>query len=66
MFYSESLKHFPPLDSPVETPRGKGYIDKIDIFNNSIILRFNDDEYENYSLTEINKFLAKTEMIQKE
>jgi cell fate regulator YaaT (PSP1 superfamily) len=57
LFYSESLQNFPPLDSAVETPRGRGYIDKIDIFNNSIVLRFNEDEYENYSLEEVNAMM---------
>jgi cell fate regulator YaaT (PSP1 superfamily) len=57
LFYAESLQNFPPLDSAIETPRGKGYIDKIDIFNNSVLLRFNDDEFENYSIEEINSLM---------
>lgn len=61
LFYTESLKRFPPLDTKVETPRGTGYIDKIDIFNNIIFLKFNDDEYENFSIDEINEFLNKAE-----
>ena len=66
LFYSESLKRFPPLDSPVETPRGTGYIDKIDIFNNSILIRFNEDEYENYTVEEIDKLNNNREKIQKD
>jgi cell fate regulator YaaT (PSP1 superfamily) len=57
-FYTDSLKKFPALDSVIETERGKGYVDKIDIFNDNVLLRFNDDESEYFSLSEINKFLT--------
>jgi cell fate regulator YaaT (PSP1 superfamily) len=57
-FYTDSLKKFPALDSVIETDRGKGYVDKIDIFNDNVLLRFNDDDYEYFSLSEINKFLT--------
>ena len=57
-FYSDSLKKFPALDSVIETSRGQGYVDKIDIFNDNVLLRFNDDEYEYFSLSEINKLLT--------
>lgn len=57
-FYADSLKKFPALDSVIETDRGKGYVDKIDIFNDNVLLRFNDDEYEYFSLSEINKLLT--------
>jgi cell fate regulator YaaT (PSP1 superfamily) len=56
-FYTDSLKKFPPLDSAVKTHRGTGYVDKIDIFNDTVLVRFNDDEYEDFPLAEINKFL---------
>jgi cell fate regulator YaaT (PSP1 superfamily) len=65
LFYSESLKNFPPLDTRIETPRGTGYIDKIDIFNNSVLLKFSEDEYENYSIEEINTMMKNVENIQK-
>jgi cell fate regulator YaaT (PSP1 superfamily) len=57
-FYADSLKKFPALDSVIETDRGPGYVDKIDIFNDNVLLRFNDDDYEYFSLSEINKFLS--------
>jgi cell fate regulator YaaT (PSP1 superfamily) len=56
-FYSSSLKRFPPLDAPVETERGLGFVDKVDIFNESVLLKFNDDEYEKYTLSEIKGFI---------
>jgi cell fate regulator YaaT (PSP1 superfamily) len=57
-FYTDSLKKFPPLDSAIETHRGIGYVDKIDIFNDNVLVRFNEEEYEYFSLTEISKFLS--------
>jgi cell fate regulator YaaT (PSP1 superfamily) len=63
-FYSSSLKRFPPLDSPVKMDRGVGYVDKVDIFNDKVYLRFEGEEFEEYSLNEINRFLKKTESIQ--
>ncbi|TFH02550.1 MAG: hypothetical protein E4H13_01695 [Calditrichales bacterium] len=56
-FYSSSLKNFPPLDSPVEMERGVGYVEKVDIFNDIVYLRFEGDEYEEYPLIEVNKHL---------
>jgi len=56
-FYISSLKRFPPLDSAVKTDRGIGYVEKVDIFNDSVYLRFDGDEYEEYSLKQINRFM---------
>jgi len=55
-FYSDSLKKFPPLDSAISTDRGIGYVDKVDIFNDEVLLRFESEEYEQYKLSDINKF----------
>jgi cell fate regulator YaaT (PSP1 superfamily) len=59
-FYSSSLKRFPPLDSPVKMKRGIGYVDKVDIFNDKVFLRFDGDEYEEFTLNEIKKRLKST------
>lgn len=56
-FYSSSLKKFPALDSVVKTARGVGYVDKIDIFNDDVLLRFDGDEYEKYPLEQVNRWL---------
>lgn len=56
-FYNSSLKRFPPLDSPVKMNRGVGYVDKVDIFNDKVYLRFDGDEYEEFPLSEIQKRL---------
>jgi cell fate regulator YaaT (PSP1 superfamily) len=59
-FYLNSLKRFPSLDSPVTTDRGTGFVDKIDIFNDLVLLRFDGDEYEKYTLSEINDIIQST------
>ncbi len=56
-FYSSSLKRFPALDSPVKMDRGVGYVDKVDIFNDKVYLRFEGEEFEEFSLNEVNKHL---------
>jgi cell fate regulator YaaT (PSP1 superfamily) len=60
-FYSASLERFPPLDMEIETERGIGIVDKVDIFNENVILRFNDEDYEQYTLKEINNYLPSSE-----
>jgi len=59
-FYSNCLKKFPALDTAIETDRGIGYVDRVDIFNDSILLRFEDDEYEQFSLTDVNALIQLT------
>jgi len=38
--YLDALKRFPPLNSTVITPRGEGHIEKLDIYRDSIYLRY--------------------------
>lgn len=59
-FYSDCLKKFPALDTAVETDRGIGYVDRIDIFNDFVLLRFEEDEFEQFSLTDINALIQLT------
>lgn len=56
-FYNSSLKRFPALDSPVKMKRGVGYVDKVDIFNDKVYLRFDGEEFEEFSLNEVNEHL---------
>jgi cell fate regulator YaaT (PSP1 superfamily) len=62
-FYSSSLKRFPALDAPIQMDRGLGYVDKVDIFNDRVYLRFDGEEYEEYSLTEVNKNIKSPEPV---
>lgn len=59
-FYAICLKKFPALDTAIETDRGIGYVDRVDIFNDSILLRFEDDEFEQFSLTDVNSLIQLT------
>ena len=54
-FYSASLKKFPALESAIQTDRGVGYVDKVDIFNEEVLVRFEGDEYEQYKLNDLKK-----------
>jgi len=56
-FYHSSLKRFPALDSPVKMDRGVGYVDKVDIFNDKVYLKFEGEEFEEFTLNEVNKHL---------
>jgi len=56
-FYNSSLKKFPALESPVKMERGVGYVDKVDIFNDKVYLRFEGEEFEEFSLSEVNEHL---------
>jgi len=59
-FYTHCLQKFPPMDSRIETDRGVGYVDRVDIFNDSIILRFDEDDFETFTLSEIRALLQLT------
>jgi cell fate regulator YaaT (PSP1 superfamily) len=55
-FYQESLKKYPPLDAMIKTDRGIVIVDKIDIFNEAVYLRYRDEEtIESVSLKEVQK-----------
>jgi cell fate regulator YaaT (PSP1 superfamily) len=56
-FYNSSLKKFPALDSPIQMERGIGYVDKVDIFNDKVYLRFEGEEFEEFTLNEVNKHI---------
>ncbi len=52
--YLDATKLFPGLNSKVVTPKGEGTIDKVDIFNDRIYLRYkNSDALEPVSLKEL-------------
>ncbi len=55
--YLDSLKEFPSLNSTVVTSKGEGLIEKVDIFNERIYLRYqNTNTVEPMSLDEIKKY----------
>lgn len=55
-FYLKELDRYPRLDDRVLTSRGEGTVEKVDIFNERIYLRFDGDEVESFTLEEIEAF----------
>ena len=56
VFYLHELEKYPILDSPVNTPQGKGVVDKIDIFHGTIYVKFPNDEVDKFTVEEIENF----------
>ena len=55
--YLDTAKHFPALNSRIVTAKGEGLIEKIDIFNERIYLRYqNSNTVEPMSLNEIKRY----------
>ena len=57
--YLEVIEKFPPVDTKIKTPKGEAIIDKIDIFSQTAVLKYENDEHEVLSLNEINALLQK-------
>ncbi|GAB4370948.1 MAG: stage 0 sporulation family protein [Calditrichia bacterium] len=53
VFYSEELQKYPCLEQKVKTPQGQGVVDKIDIFNKIVYVRYPNDELEKFSVEEL-------------
>lgn len=65
--YLDTLKHLPTLNSKVVTSRGEGFIEKVDIFNERIYLRYpTTNVVEPMSLDELRKHqnLSGTDQVQ--
>lgn len=55
--YLDSIKHFPALNSRIVTGKGEGSVEKVDIFNDRIYLRYaNSNTVEPMSLDEIRNY----------
>jgi cell fate regulator YaaT (PSP1 superfamily) len=52
-FYLEASKKFPALESPIKTEKGTAIIDKIDVFKDEVLLKYENDEYEKLSLEKV-------------
>ena len=52
-FYLNELKKYPPIDSIISTPKGKGTVEKIDVFREEVIVRFQNNEWEKFKLDQI-------------
>ena len=51
--YLEELSKYPTRESVFNTPRGTGMVDKIDIFNECVYLRYQDGEYDRMTTGEL-------------
>jgi len=58
--YMQELHAFPEIDSAVQTPRGLGYIRKIDIFKNMIWIQHSDSEWESLPLDVVQEYMAES------
>jgi len=55
-FYVESMKKYPEMNSLIVTPKGKGVVEKIDVFKEEIYVKYPSEEWEKYSLTDLENF----------
>lgn len=55
--YMAALKDFPPVDTPVETARGQGTIQKLDIFKRRVWIQYEDGSWEDLALEEAQLYL---------
>jgi len=62
-FYLEVIEKFPPVESKIKTPKGLAIIDRIDVFLQAAVLKYENDEYEVLTLKEINELLHKDQQL---
>jgi len=56
-FYQEVMKNYPEIESKIKTSKGEGLVAKIDVFTEKISLQYENEEWETFTLTEINEIL---------
>ena len=56
--YMRALEAFPGVNTPVVTPKGRGTIQKLDIFKDIVWIQYEDGTWEDRSLSEIKRLLA--------
>lgn len=52
-YYVEELNKYPSLEEIVETPGGRGIVEKIDIFNGFIYIRLENNDIEKFSFEQL-------------
>jgi len=53
-FYLEELEHYPAIESLVTTPQGVGVVEKVDIFQQVVVVRLKNNDVEAFPIGEIN------------
>jgi cell fate regulator YaaT (PSP1 superfamily) len=57
--YVDALRRFPPIDTAIKTPKGKGIVQKLDIFRDRIYLHYVEtDQWEMLTLEEVQELYA--------
>jgi cell fate regulator YaaT (PSP1 superfamily) len=51
--YLNALKHLPRVGKMVATPRGKGQVDKVDIFRSLVWIRFSDGSLDSFTAEDL-------------
>lgn len=52
-FYNWAIKQYPELAKDIKTEKGKGIVSRIDIFKETILVKYPDETYETLPLSEI-------------
>ncbi len=55
-YYLEVLAKFPPIDARIQTDKGLATIEKVDVFTEEVILKYENDEYQRMTAEEIKQF----------
>ncbi len=58
-FYNQAIKQYPELAKPIATERGEGIVTNVDIFAESIVVLYDDDETETLSLDYLQEHVFK-------
>ena len=58
-YYTEALKKFPDLETVVRAPKGKAVLKKIDVFEEAVVLQYENGEEEKIGLEDLKIFLRK-------
>ena len=60
-FYQEAKGKFPAIETVIKTEKGTGKVERVDIFNESVFVRYEDDNVEKMSLIDVLNILKKVE-----
>ena len=58
-YYTEALKKFPDLETVVRVPKGKAVLKKIDVFEEAVVLLYENGEEEKIGLEDLKSLLQK-------
>ncbi|MBN2008932.1 stage 0 sporulation family protein [candidate division KSB1 bacterium] len=65
-FYLSAMERFPEVESLITTEKGRGMVDKVDVFRNVVYVKYPSDEYDVLTLQEVNEIIKKHPLIKPE